>query len=186
MLRCEGASEDCTLFCFVHRRRCFKGEIRSKYIRNSASQETSKRIVMRMPVKGKFFWEYHIYLWDETRNTLLERHEMIVQRQKQYDALTVVRRKYPVKDGYSSELNNSWFKCNQTIFMEKLRNKLIKQHHNDVVEFSPLKTGLDGHKTFSIEMRTIKSAREIARSAKSKGFIVSIDSRTVKITSNGN
>ncbi|MEY5041829.1 MAG: hypothetical protein RLZZ414_1382 [Bacteroidota bacterium] len=60
--------------------------------------------------KEKWYFQFLIVLWDETGNVLLERHLMTVQRQSKYNAVTVVRRKYPTSKGYYEELNNSWYK----------------------------------------------------------------------------
>jgi len=60
--------------------------------------------------KPKCYWEFHIVKWDETGNVLLEHRHMIVQRQSQYNAVTVVRKKYSPKDGYFEELNQAWVK----------------------------------------------------------------------------
>ena len=60
--------------------------------------------------RKKNYFEFHIVKWDETGNKLLEKHEMVVQRQALYNARTVVRKKYPVSKGYFEELNNSWSK----------------------------------------------------------------------------
>ena len=56
----------------------------------------------------KMYYQFLIVKWDSTGNVLLERKLMTVQRQTQYNARTVVRRKYPPSNGYSDELNNSW------------------------------------------------------------------------------
>lgn len=56
----------------------------------------------------KMYFEYHIVRWDSTGNVLLERHKMTVQRQSEYNARSVVRKKYPPTDGYFEELNNYW------------------------------------------------------------------------------
>ena len=60
--------------------------------------------------KNKCYWQFSIVKWDETGNILLEHHHMIVQRQSQYNAITIVRKKYPYKEGYREELNASWVK----------------------------------------------------------------------------
>ena len=56
----------------------------------------------------KMHYQFLIVKWDDTGNVLLERKLMTVQRQTQYNARTVVRRKYPRSEGYLEELNNSW------------------------------------------------------------------------------
>lgn len=59
---------------------------------------------------NKCYYEFLVVKWDETGNVLLERHLVIVQRQRQNTAAEVVRRKYPYKDGYDQELNDAWVK----------------------------------------------------------------------------
>jgi hypothetical protein len=78
-----------------------------KPVKKPVKKATKKPV--KTPPK-KMYWEFHITKWDETGNKLLERHTMTVQRQSQYNAVTVVRKKYPVSKGYFEELNNSWAK----------------------------------------------------------------------------
>ena len=58
----------------------------------------------------KKYWEFVIVRWDDTGNKLLEKHKMVVQRQSEYNARTVVRKKYPLSKGYFEELNKAWAK----------------------------------------------------------------------------
>ncbi|MFT4735073.1 MAG: hypothetical protein ACI9K1_002032 [Arcticibacterium sp.] len=58
----------------------------------------------------KTYLQFDIAKWDETWNELLEKHRMTVQRQTLSNARTVVREKYPVRNGYFEELNDSWAK----------------------------------------------------------------------------
>lgn len=58
----------------------------------------------------KMYWEFLIVKWDSTGNKLLEEHKMTVQRQSEYNARTIVRKKYPLSKGYFEELNNRWSK----------------------------------------------------------------------------
>ena len=53
----------------------------------------------------KIYWQFNITKWDETGNVLLERHVMTVQRQSQYNARTVVRKRFPWAQGYREEVN---------------------------------------------------------------------------------
>ena len=60
--------------------------------------------------KKKMYWEFDIVKWDETGNKLLEKHKMVVKRQKQTSAIEFVRKKYPLSKNYFIELNDSWSK----------------------------------------------------------------------------
>lgn len=59
-------------------------------------------------MKAKNYFQFHITKWDETRNTLLELHAMVVQRQKVTTALAVVVKKYPLSQNYIAELYDNW------------------------------------------------------------------------------
>lgn len=59
-------------------------------------------------MKTKNYFHFHITKWDETRDTLLELHEMVVQRQKVTTALAVVVKKYPLSENYIAELYDNW------------------------------------------------------------------------------
>jgi|TARA_R110000744_G_scaffold367373_6_gene476822 hypothetical protein len=59
--------------------------------------------------RSKMYFEFHIVKWSE-EGKLLEKHKMVVQRQTLSNARTVVRKKYPVRNGYFEELNSSWHK----------------------------------------------------------------------------
>jgi hypothetical protein len=63
-----------------------------------------------MAKKPKMYFQFDIVKWDETGNKKLENHKMTVQRQTLSNARTVVRKKYPVKNGYFEELNDVWAK----------------------------------------------------------------------------
>ena len=54
----------------------------------------------------KTYYVFSIVKWDETRSKKLEKHKMTVQRQSQYNAVTVVRKKYPLSKGYYEELQD--------------------------------------------------------------------------------
>lgn len=58
----------------------------------------------------KMYFEFRIVKWNETGSKLLEKHKMVVQRQSLSSAREVVRKKYPARNGYFEELNNSWSK----------------------------------------------------------------------------
>jgi hypothetical protein len=62
-----------------------------------------------MPTK-KIYYVFNIVKWDQTGNKLLEKHKMTVQRQSQYNAVTVVRKKYPISKGYYEELQSIIYK----------------------------------------------------------------------------
>jgi hypothetical protein len=62
------------------------------------------------PKPKKHYWEYHITKFGDFGDKILSNHRMVVQRQDQYNALTVVRKKYPVREGYYAELNRDWYK----------------------------------------------------------------------------
>ena len=70
---------------------------------------TKKPTIKKSP-KPKMYWQFDIVKWDATGNKILEKHKMTVQRQTKYDAITLVRKKYPVSKGYYEELNDSWSK----------------------------------------------------------------------------
>ena len=61
-------------------------------------------------MKTKTYFVFDVVKWDETGNILLEKHRMTVQRQTQYNAVTVVRKKFPPKNGYFEELFNTYQK----------------------------------------------------------------------------
>jgi predicted RNA binding protein with dsRBD fold (UPF0201 family) len=58
----------------------------------------------------KNYFEFNIVKWDQTGNKLLEKHKMVVQRQTLDSARSVVRKKYPVREGYFEELNSRYSK----------------------------------------------------------------------------
>ena len=58
----------------------------------------------------KMYFEFNIVKWDESGNELIERHTMTVQRKCKYNAVTAVRKRYPISLGYSEELNDYYLK----------------------------------------------------------------------------
>jgi len=88
-----------------------KKTAKKRTAKKAAKKRVAKKHTTRKTVpKKKMYWEFHITKWDETGNKLLEKHKMTVQRQSQYNAVTVVRKKYPISKGYFEELNNNWYK----------------------------------------------------------------------------
>jgi hypothetical protein len=71
---------------------------------------TKKTTTTKKSAKPKVYWRFDIVKWDSMGNKLLKKHKMTVQRQTKYDAITVVRKKYPVSKGYCEELNDYWSK----------------------------------------------------------------------------
>lgn len=61
-------------------------------------------------MKPKTYFKFDITKWDNTGNVLLEFKQMTVQRQTQWNAKTVVRKKYPPCKGYFEELRTFWVK----------------------------------------------------------------------------
>jgi hypothetical protein len=95
------------------KKRVAKKRTTRKTAKKTARKTTKKRVVKsaaKKVAKKKMYWEFNITKWNETGNKLLEKHKMIVQRQSKYNAVTVVRKKYPVSKGYFEELNNYWYK----------------------------------------------------------------------------
>jgi len=76
---------------------------------NIMAQKSTKKTIKKSP-KKKMYWEFHVIKWDTERKKILEKHTMVVQRQSQYNAVTVVRKKYPMAKGYIEELNDKWLK----------------------------------------------------------------------------
>lgn len=70
----------------------------------------TKAKVKAKPKRKRMYWEYHIVKWNSSRTKQLEKHTMVVQRATEYNARTIVRKKYPYAKGYREELNNSWYK----------------------------------------------------------------------------
>ena len=56
----------------------------------------------------RFYYIFHIVKWID--NVLVERHTMTVQRKYKYDAVTIVRKKFPISEGYFEELSDVIYK----------------------------------------------------------------------------
>lgn len=60
--------------------------------------------------KKKQYWIYDIVRWNNDGSKLLEKRRMTVQRENEYFARSVVRKKFPPSKGYFEELRSKKYK----------------------------------------------------------------------------